>query len=134
MGLDMFLLRKVKGGNKKLEIYRALTNGDQKEEVAYWRKENWLHKWFFDNCKMIDETAVEVSEEQLKKLIEVIEQVLGNPAGAAELLPPQSGFFFGDTDIDKYYFKCLKKAKLTLTKVLEDTDFTKEQLEYYASW
>lgn len=49
-----------------------------KEEVGYWRKANQIHNWFVQNVQnMVDDCGVyEVSEEQLKELLDVCRKVL----------------------------------------------------------
>lgn len=55
-----------------------------------------------------------------------------NTKVAIQLLPPQSGFFFGSTDIDEWYLKDIEETIETLSKVLS----TKEKGErfYYHAW
>ena len=76
------------------------------EEVAYWRKANAIHKWFVDNVQSgkDDCDSYEVSREQLVKLLGDCEQVKAHNELAEELLPTQSGFFFGSIEYDKWYF------------------------------
>ena len=53
-----------------------------------------------------------------------------NPSIAKELLPTQSGFFFGDTDYDQYYIEDLTYTKKALKEILqEDGDYY-----YQSSW
>ncbi len=59
-------------------------------------------------------------------------EVMANPTLAAQLLPSQSGFFFGSTDYDQYYVEDLKLTVAHLERVLqapEDTVF-----RYHSSW
>ena len=53
---------------------------------------------------------------------------------AKELLPTQSGFFFGGTDYDEYYFEDVKDAADLMQSFLDNFDFEKYQLVYRASW
>ena len=53
---------------------------------------------------------------------------------ARELLPTQSGFFFGSTQYDEWYKEDLENTVEQLTRVLEETDFENEELWYYASY
>ncbi len=41
------------------------------------------------------------------KLLEVCKQVAADPSKAEELLPTQSGFFFGGTEYDEYYMNSI---------------------------
>jgi hypothetical protein len=51
---------------------------------------------------------------------------------APELLPPQSGFFFGGTEYDEYYFQDLEKTR----KMIEDVLAEPEGGDFYyqSSW
>ena len=59
---------------------------------------------------------------------------IANPEIAEELLPTQSGFFFGSTNYDQWYIADIEETIDILTKVLETVDFDKEMVVYSASW
>lgn len=63
-------------------------------------------------------------------------KVIKDPTIAQELLPTQSGFFFGSTDYDQYYIEDLELTKEILTAALDDMsdDDYGTHFEYYASW
>lgn len=61
-------------------------------------------------------------------------KTIANPEVAKELLPTQSGFFFGSTDYDEWYMNDITNTIEILTKVLEETDFDKEMIVYTSSW
>ena len=61
-------------------------------------------------------------------------EYIENPEVAEELLPTQSGFFFGGTNYDQWYFEDIVDTIDILTKVLETTDFDREMITYRASW
>jgi hypothetical protein len=50
---------------------------------------------------------------------------------AKELLPTQSGFFFGSTDYDKYYYDDLVYTRDVLDKLLAEPG---DDFEYHSSW
>lgn len=119
MGLDMFLYRKTV------------------DEVAYWRKANAIHGWFInnlaggeDNCRTIS-----VSMHDIVALRDDVEKVLGEGTMEAvmELLPPTSGFFFGGTEVDEYYWMNLKDTLTKLNEIIEESS-DDTQFEYQASW
>jgi hypothetical protein len=66
-------------------------------------------------------------------LRDLCEKVLANHALADELLPTASGFFFGNTDYDEWYFTDLQDTVTILNHALEnvpeDYDFV-----YGSSW
>lgn len=51
-----------------------------------------------------------------------------------ELMPTQSGFFFGGTDYCPCYFDDVKETLEIANKVLENGDFDKEVYLYHSSW
>ena len=61
-------------------------------------------------------------------------EIIEDPTTAMELLPTQSGFFFGGTDYDNYYMEEIDRTIKQIRKVLETTDFEKEMVAYSASW
>lgn len=107
------------------------------EEVAYWRKANAIHRWFVDNVQDgVDDCCVhrELTRSDLETLRDIAHKVLINPEFADELLPTQSGFFFGDTQYDEWYFEDIQNTITQINKILESTDFNTEALYYVSSW
>ena len=58
-------------------------------------------------------------------------KLLKDPALADKLLPTESGFFFGSTDYDEYYYDDLVRTKEIIEEALLDDQ---ADFEYYASW
>lgn len=110
-----------------------------KVEIAYWRKANAIHKYFVDVCADGKDECqdIYVEREELVELLNRCNRILENKDTqlAKELLPPQSGFCFGSTEIDGYYFEGLQRTQELLTKILntikEDSDL---EFIYLASW
>ena len=59
-------------------------------------------------------------------------ETIENPKVADELLPTQSGFFFGNTDYDQYYYEDIKYTKENLEKLLAEDNGG--DFEYHSSW
>ena len=125
MGLDMYLKRKVYlyKFDKLLPINLKNDDGDHVEiskddtlicEIGYWRKANAIHKWFVDNCNNGDEECnckdIFVSADSLRCLLADCKEVMENRNKAEEILPTQSGFFFGSTNYDECYFDDIEKT------------------------
>lgn len=130
MGLDMSIYKTAKGEKIDWEDWEEL------EEVAYWRKFNALHGWFVrhladgvDNCE-----DVIIPKDKLEYLLGVLEDVNKHPRSAKRLLPTESGFYFGDTEYDEYYYEDVKNSIPMIRSILADTDFETEDLYYSASW
>lgn len=104
--------------------------------VAYWRKANAIHAWFVKHCQDgVDECQeTHVSREKLTELIDACRKVMANKELANELLPPQSGFFFGSTDVDEYYLQDLEYTATRLEKILNDPALKGSSLYYQSSW
>ena len=90
---------------------------------AYFRKVNFLFKYYEDRGKMYDQYYAFTDADDIDDIIDRCEQVLQDHSLANELLPTQSGFFFGSTDYDDWYFSdvkdCLKQMK-KYRKLLKD--------------
>lgn len=151
MGLDMYLERDtyiknwehngnpwtvdIRKNGVPLNLYNPTSITEQ---VGYWRKANHIHKWFVDNVQDSKDECQRsfVSLEQLQELLNVCEQVLADHDLASELLPTNSGFFFGATEYDEYYFEDIQETVVILTRVLATTDtaWGHQTLYYQASW
>lgn len=103
-------------------------------KVGYWRKANAIHQWFVDNCQNGEDDCRSsyVGREKLEELMSVVNQVLTTPDEAQDLLPTQSGFFFGSTEYDEWYFRDLKDTKEILERCLAMPD--EWHFEYQSSW
>ena len=147
MGLDMYLSAKRFLWYNEDELVNKLTSnfpelGEAKvkrieAEIGYWRKANQIHKWFVDNVQEGEDDCgdYEVSKEQLKELLDLIDQVLADKSQAPNLLPNTNGFFFGSQDYDEYYFQDLEYTKKLIEGVLSNEELSKHWcLEYTSSW
>ena len=151
MGLDMYLSKKTyvkqwehqspeetynvvvtKGGNPVDHIQPNRVSYVE-EQIGYWRKANAIHKWFVDNVQDGNDNCgtymVEIDE--LMNLLNDCKEVKNNPEKAEELLPPQSGCFFGDVSIDQYYFHNIDHTIEILEGALSEKVFDKNGREYY---
>ncbi|MCQ6659734.1 hypothetical protein [Leuconostoc citreum] len=121
MGLDMYLQAEHKQtGEVRL--------------VHSWRKANQIRQWFVTRFDQDDDVQLKITltGDDIDALISDIEQVLGDKQLAPNLLPTSSGFFFGSTDYDTYYFGELKDTLQYLKNDFE-YDFDNEQL-FYTEW
>lgn len=106
------------------------------ERAGYWRKANAIHKWFVDNVQGGNDDCgdYEVSEEQLQTLLDTCKKVLADKTQAEQLLPTKSGFFFGGTDIDEWYFKDVENTITILESALSTPKDSYPSFEYTSSW
>lgn len=122
MGLDMFL----QAENKQTGEGRL---------VHSWRKANQIREWFVTrfNQEPDEQLKIALTDDDIDALIGDIEQVLADKELAPSLLPTSSGFFFGSTDYDTYYFDELKDT-LQYLKTDFEYDADNEQLLYTEWW
>ena len=106
-------------------------------QVGYWRKVNAIHNWFIqeladgeDNCQ-----PIYVPRSSLIDLKILCNEVLadGSKERAHELLPTGSGFFFGSTEYDEWYFHGIENTVKIVSKLIEDVP-EGWAFEYQASW
>jgi len=106
------------------------------EQVCYWRKANAIHNWFVKNVQGgVDDCSKQsmVTKKHISELLTIIGGVLQFPEMAEQELPTASGFFFGSTDYDAYYWQDLRDTKKMLEEVYKNWD---EDADYYyqSSW
>jgi len=128
MGLDMYLTSRSENDHAKANDYSDWA------ELAYWRKFNALHSWFVRNVQnnVDDCGAYPVSRAQLVELIELLKEA--QRTQDTSLLPTQSGFFFGGTDYDEYYWRDVDRTIPKLTDILNTFNFENDELLYTSSW
>ena len=91
------------------------------DELAYYRKVNFLYRYFSDYMDANGIMAV-VDKYAIEDIIECCKEVLADNSKAEELLPTVNGFFFGSTEYDKYYFKEVAKVLKDFEKILQEFD------------
>lgn len=151
MGLDMYLERdhyiggeydfnQVEGElNLVVQGKPFYMNGRQissiTERVGYWRKANAVHKWFIDTCADgVDECQrIYVSKDQLSDLYDLCKRIKKKPELASDLLPTQSGFFFGDTEYGEWYMQDIEETIEILKPIVRSKNNTASYY-YQASW
>jgi hypothetical protein len=74
-----------------------------------------------------------VPRSSLVDLKIICERILKDNELAHELLPTGSGFFFGSTDYDEWYFHGIEKTVEIVSKLIEDVP-EGWAFEYQASW
>ncbi len=102
--------------------------------VGYWRKANQIHTWFVKHVQEGKDECLThyVSRDQLKALREVCQTILDDRSKAGELLPPSSGFFFGSTDLDEWYWADITATVAVVDKCLSMPDHF--EFHYRSSW
>lgn len=88
------------------------------EADLYYRKVNFLYA-FFEEHLDYDTQMAYVDKDDVDKLVQCCDVVLGNKNMASIVLPTQDGFFFGDTEYNKYYFSDVRKVRREFKKLSE---------------
>jgi len=153
----------VKKGGKKLKHIKPDRIAYIIEEVGYWRKANHIHQWFVQNCANGVDNCQEtwVDPEKLKELrgvcqtiidyfdksetgVERIKATFGDDFDEmkydidekilSELLPTASGFFFGGTAYDHWYYQDTKETINIIDEALNGIEEHSFDIFYEASW
>ena len=100
------------------EIVNEIIEKSYAPHIAYWRKVNFIYH-YFDSMGLLDHDSecAWADREELEDILSRCEKVLKEKD--LTLLPTQSGFFFGNTDYDEWYFYDVKDTKKKLKKVLK---------------
>jgi hypothetical protein len=151
MGLDMYLNAErylwssSDGPNSKIKaaIQEMMpeTAGMEVQTVSvealYWRKANAIHKWFVDTLQDgVDECqTTRVNWDSLVELRALCQRVLDDNSIAPDVLPAGSGFFFGNTEYNDWYFKDLERTVEGINRIEKQlvTEET-EDGERYSQW
>lgn len=117
-------------------------------EIGYWRKVNWIHKWFVDNVQGGQDDCQNhyVLEKNLKDLKALCEELLKSKdeKEALEKLPPCGEFFFGCSEPQKLnekdkqcfweeYWSSLQETVQILEKAI-NLQMQGMEIFYYSSW
>ena len=135
MGLDMYLYRRKKYRENDPE-YNELVK-DSIKEVMYWRKANQIRQWFVKNTGYDGDANCEdheLTKDQLIQLRDDCLEVVHDTRLANEVMPISTGFFFGSDKYDTWYFEELKDTAEKLNKIIEETDWEKETIDYFEWW
>lgn len=155
MGLDMYLYAskyesKSQWRNNKEEVKgfypselqdlqtdifeRNFVSKETKYQIGYWRKFNALHNYIVENfANGVDDCReIYLSTEDIEKVLNNLKKAKDNKNKASELLPTKSGFFFGSTQYDEWYWEDVEYSIRLFEEVLK---LPKGFAIYYeASW
>lgn len=143
---------KIDYGFERLTL--STSDNDNDPEIMYWRKANAIHKWFVENVQDgVDDCGYYVvSIDQIYDLMDCCHKILNTipkletikeydyvfPTKAVEtaqeVLPTTSGFFFGDTNYNYFYFQDILDTYNMLKKLVENFDSEKYFYYYHSSW
>ena len=130
MGLDMYLFR-VKREALENPTYNMDKDG---EKVMYWRKANAIHRWFTEGYPNDNLEYLECELDKLQILKRHSQEDIDNKDNESyePHLTTSSGFFWGSTAYDEWYYKDLQE---TVDKITELEQEHEEGDEYfYYAW
>ena len=129
MGLDMYLERVSRN------------DSGNRAEVHYWRKANSMHNWILKETGTspdfnAGDNGIELTKDMLVKFVEQAETVLRDRSDetSAKLIPSCSGFFFGDTAYDEWYYKDIEDTAEKFKQLISTFDFESYELVYSCWW
>ena len=110
--------------------------------VGYWRKANAIHAWFVRECANgVDECqptpVIDGKLRELKVIIEFLMEIKDLPTASEQiekLLPTESGFFFGSTEYDEYYWADLQRTLDILNNAIKLEEDEGCSITYQESW
>lgn len=120
------------------ELCASFSIGDyDTAREAYFRKVNFLLPFFGygENC-----SYCEISYDQVEDLLNACETVLASKndkdaeSVAESTLPTESGFFFGSTAYDEWYYKDVEDVQSKFTNILKTFDFENRELLMHCWW
>ena len=129
MGLDMYLERVSRN------------DSGNRAEVHYWRKANSIHNWILKETGTpsdfnVNDNGIELTKDILIKFVEQAETVLRDKSDetSARLIPSCSGFFFGNTAYDEWYYKDIESTAEKFKQLINTFDFETYELVYSCWW
>ena len=129
MGLDMYLERVSRN------------DSGNRAEVHYWRKANSIHNWILKETGTpsdfnAGDNGIELTKDMLVKFVEQAETVLRDRSDetSARLIPSCSGFFFGNTAYDEWYYKDIEDTAEKFKQLISTFDFESYELVYSCWW
>jgi len=143
MGLDQYLYRGIDPVQQEVDFGngKTFTYETRGQEVAYFRKVNFLHKWVEDHLNEGRETNCEYIPfhlEAMAGLTQTCATVIADPSLGPELLPTMGRFFFGSEAYDEYYLDDVRDVQAALVRILCDEQACETpgsgQYSYYSSW
>lgn len=93
-------------------------------------------KEVLNNSKLVKGKVINGQKYENGKMVNIYQdgEYIEDSSVAEELLPTTSGFFFGGTEYDEWYYKDVENTINIIEDVLRTTDFKHEVVMYRSSW
>lgn len=125
------MLRKLKNVSDVKDFFEYFEKMYYAESDVYFRKVNFVYAYFAH--KLVDECCF-ADKSDIEELISRCDRVLADHSLAQELLPTRSGFFFGSTDYDRWYFSDVEDCKQQMEDLLSEYDEDTDVVFFIMSW
>lgn len=125
-----WFVENIQDGEDDCRFHREVTESDLEELLD-------VCKTVLKSCVLVDgklEGGYSFDENGNKIINYVDGKVIEDSSVAEELLPTQSGFFFGGTAYDEWYLDDIKYTIEVIEKILKETDFDTYAVYYVSSW
>ena len=130
MGLDIHILRKEIIPDPELAKFEL---DDVDHGVGYFRKFNAFFNWVNTHVNCVENCEeILLTREHLETLKTTLQNLTRE--NCHQLLPTQSGFFFGSLEYDDYYWQDVNELRSLLDKLLTENNFESEHIFFYAWW
>lgn len=90
-----------------------------------------------DKVRTLSEQGVDGEKDGAKETLERMERkygLTGVSVRPEDILPTSSGFFFGSTEYDEWYYQDLENTIKMCQEVIDETDWNTEVVIYTESW
>ena len=123
-----WFVENVQGGVDECDTYEVTR--EQLEDLLD------ICKKVINGSKLIKGKIVNGQKYENGKMVNIYEdgEYIEDSSVAKELLPTTSGFFFGGTDYDEWYYKDVENTINIIEDVIRTTDFEHEIVMYHSSW
>lgn len=85
---------------------------------GYFRKVNFLYKYFYED---LVKEACYITPDEVQDIITKCNDILKGDASPETTLPTTSGFFFGSTAYDEWYYEDVRDVLKTFKQLSKDT-------------
>lgn len=136
MGLDIYFYKVRKDDADTVPntrgVFDLINDG---VDCAYFRKANFIYAYFSHLIDSNTECCI-VNKEEIESLFDACSLVLekeNNTQFASEVLPTCSGFFFGGTEYDEWYYKKVRDCYEQMRIILDEWD-NRDAIVIWFSW
>ena len=118
-----------------LDMYLTLVDKETSEEIeySYYRKFNALQGYFERHDGLESGGRIHIDAERADEIYRLLNEVCIQPDRASELLPTQSGFFYGSTEYDQLYFSDVQFAEKDFYHA-KYIDYDRYDLYFTSNW